>query len=113
MPNLIRTISEETPGLTLRVALRRWLARRSGGLDLLAQALDMKPEDVQSWLNNDNKRLLVAATYTILDKLPAPEKKKPGPTVTRLDEDQRRRIKTIGAHEYARQLLEERKESMG
>lgn len=87
--------------------------RRSGGLAELAEALQMDPKDVQDWLNDDKKRFRVAANFQLLDRMPEPKKKKPGPQVEPISADQKRRIRKIGAHRHARKLLEERKKSMG
>lgn len=112
--NLIQRISSETPGLTLRVAVQRWLSRRPGGLAHVARALEMDPRDVQSWLNDDKTRLKVVASAEVLEKMTRqPQRKRMGQPPKELDQDKVARIKTIGADEYANRVLAERKRSLG
>jgi hypothetical protein len=112
---MLSEISSRYPGLTLRVAFKRWLARHPQGLRELARDIGLDARDLQAWLDDDKSRFRVAANYEYLDaviKLDNKERKKPGPK-KKLDWNNVNRIKEIGAHEYANKLLAGRKRTLG
>ena len=111
---LLNEISSRYPGLTLRVACRRWLARRPRDFRVLAETLNIALPDLSAWLRDAKTQYRVAANHEFLEALQKQkkkEKKKPGPKKN-VDYHAIDRIKNIGADEYTSELLSERKRAL-
>lgn len=107
---MLSDISNRYPGLTLRVACQHWLVRHPRGLFNLAINIGVEAADLQSWLNGDNRRLVVAADYRTLEALVKWKRKhrqKPGPNKQPLDYERIRTIKAEGVDNYCNRIWAE------
>lgn len=108
---LIREISDRTPGLNLRIAVARHLARHPRDLSRLAKELRLSTGNVRDWLKGRTGRFIGAFNVESLLTREKLDKKKQK-SQKKKNKELLRQIKEEGVNQYANRIWAERKHEL-